>query len=67
VKEAEIGKIKMNKYIITKSKLVAEVLKKSGYTLLSDKDEAWTFLNCGKKCLSNEEIKEVCYTNKIFL
>ena len=59
----------MGKYIITKSVFVAEALKKSGYTLLSnnEKDGVWIFHNDGKQMLSADEKKEMVYSNKIFL
>jgi len=66
VSEIETGD-NMNKYIITKSDLVSEVLKKSGYTLMSHKDGIWTFFNDGKKMLSAEDKKGMVFTNKIFL
>lgn len=57
----------MAKYVITKSNLVAEVLKASKYTLLSNKDGIWTFKNDGKNTLSNDERKGMVFTDKIFL
>lgn len=57
----------MEKYIITKSAIVAETLKKSGYTLMSHKEDIWTFLNDGKHALSVEDKKETVYCNKLFL
>lgn len=57
----------MNKYIITKSDLVSVVLKQSGYTLMSHKDGIWTFLNDGKRELSDKEKKGMVFTDKIFL
>lgn len=57
----------MGKYIITKSNVVALMLKTYGYTLLSEKDGVFTFMNDGRVTLAADEKREVSYTNKIFL
>ena len=57
----------MDKYIITKSNLVADILKKTGYTILSEKDGSWTFLNDGRQNLSADQKKDVVFSNKMFL
>ena len=57
----------MKKYIITKSALTAEILEKSGYTLMSHKSDIWTFLNDEKHTLSAEDKKEIVFSNKLFL
>lgn len=57
----------MDKYVITKSNLVADVLKKFGYTLMSYKEGVWTFLNDGEHMLSAQDKKEVVFSNKVFL
>lgn len=59
--------MKMQKYVITKSDIVADVLKKSNYSLLSHKEGVWTFLNDGKHMLSAEDKKEMVFSNKLFL
>lgn len=59
----------MKKYVITKSALVAETLKSAGYTLLSsnEKHGIWTFHNDGKRMLSDEEKKDMAYSDRLFL
>lgn len=59
--------MKIQKYIITKFDIVADVLSKSGYSLLSHKEGIWTFLNDGKHALSAEDKKEMVFSNKLFL
>lgn len=59
--------IAMKKYIITKSASAADILKESGYTLLSNKDGVWTFYNDGKQLLSADDRKDMAYSNKLFL
>lgn len=59
--------MKEKKFIITKSNLVADMLKHSGYTLVSQQGEMWTFMNNGKHTFSQDEKKDAVFTDKIFL
>ena len=59
--------MKSGQFVMTRSNLVAEVLKKSGYTLLYDQNDTWTFLNNGKHNFSEEERKHTVITNKMFM
>ena len=60
--------IEMEKrFVITKSDMVADVLKKGGFTLVSHQGDTWTFLNDGNHSFSKEDKKEVTYSNKLFI
>ena len=59
--------MKEKKFIITKSNLVADMLKHSGYTLVSQQGEMWTFMNNGKHTFSQDDKKEMVFSNKLFL
>lgn len=54
-------------FVITKSNLIADVLKESGFTLVSHQGEVWTFKNDGKHTFSQDEKKDAVFTNKVFL
>ena len=59
--------MKSGRFVMTRSKMVAEVLKKSGYTLLSNQNNTWIFLNDGKHTFSAEERKHTVVSNKMFI
>lgn len=56
---------KDNKFILTTSKKSAEELITLGYTLISNSDEKWIFINNGKS-LFNDGIN-IIYTDKLFI
>ena len=56
-----------NKFVLTKSNLVADVLKQSGFTLVSHQNDTWTFMNDGRHTFSQDEKKEAVFTDKLFL
>lgn len=52
-------------FIQTKDPETAEILKKYGFTLLSDKDNIYTFINDGKENFGSKS--KVVYTNILHL
>lgn len=54
-------------FVITKSNLIADVLKHCGFTLVSHQGEVWTFMNDGKHMFSQNDKKEMVFTDKMFL
>lgn len=54
-------------FVMTRSNLVADVLKKNGFTFVSHQGDTWTFLNDGKHTFSEDEKQHTVITNKIFV
>lgn len=60
---------KLNKFIFVIDENVADILKKNGFTLLSDSADGYTFINDGILKFENDEDKNIltkmAYTNKL--
>ncbi len=61
------GEIKMDNFIKTKSDKIAEELMASNFKFIGNYDGYWTFINEGNIKFDEQRLKEVHYTNQLFI
>lgn len=53
----------MEKFVKTTDKAIADKMKKSGYVLVNEVNNIFTFVNSGTLTFSDDEKKKVIYSN----